>query len=52
VTQLTHRTRFDLANALTCEVEMLTDIFKRAWLTTIKPKAQLENLALALIKWS
>ena len=51
VTQLRHRTSFDLANALTCEVEMLTNLFKRAGFATIKTEPQFQNLALAFIEW-
>src|SRR6185295_19081382 len=50
MTQLAHRPCFDLADALAGEVEMLANLFERAWLATVETEAQLEDLALALVE--
>jgi len=51
MTQLRHRTSFDLANALTGEVEVLANLFEGARLATVESKAKLQDLALTLVEW-
>jgi hypothetical protein len=52
VAQLAHRTSFNLTDALTGEVEVFTNFFKGARFAPIKTKAQLQNLAFALVERS
>jgi hypothetical protein len=49
VAQLAHRTSFNLTDALTGEVEVFANFFKGARFAPIKTKAQLQNLAFALV---
>ena len=50
MTQLRHCTGFDLTDALTGEVEVLANLFECAWLATVKAKAKLQDLTLALVE--
>src|SRR5690606_15611487 len=50
VTQLAHRPRLDLADALAGEVEVLADLLERARFAAIEAEAELEDLALAVVE--
>src|SRR5688500_7898212 len=52
VPQFGHGASFDLADALTSEIEVLADFFERAGLAAIETEPQLEDLALALVERS
>ena len=51
MTQLAHRARFNLSNALAGQVECLTNFFECSWLTTIETETQRQNFALAFVEW-
>src|SRR2546421_10956214 len=48
--ELRHGPRLDLADALTGEVEVLTDFFERARLAAVEAETQLQDLSLALVE--
>src|SRR3954467_12381632 len=50
VAELRHGAGFDLADALTREVERLADLFERPRLATIEAEAQAQDLPLALVE--
>ena len=47
VAQLAHRSRFDLADALTGEVEVLADFFERAGLAAVQTEQALQRLLIS-----
>ena len=49
-TQLAHGTSFDLADALTSEIEVLANLFEGPWLTEVEAEAQLEDFPLAFVE--
>ena len=50
MTQLAHRARFDLADALTREVEVFADFFEGAGFTTVESETKLQDFALTLVE--
>ncbi len=50
VTELRHRPRFDLTDALPGEVEVLADLLEGARLAAVKTESQAQYLALALVE--
>ncbi len=51
VTQLGHRPRLNLADALTGQVEVLPDLLEGARLAAVEAEAQAQDLALTLVEW-
>ena len=51
MTQLAHRTSFNLTNTLTCEVEVFANFFERARLTlAVEAETQFQDFAFALVE--
>ena len=48
--KLGHGPSLDLADALTSQVEVFTDLFESAGFTAIEAEAELENFALAFVE--
>jgi hypothetical protein len=50
--QFAHRPGLDLADALACQIEVLTHLYQRPRLTPVEPEAEPEDLPLALVERS